>query len=141
MNAGNAGYTTGQIARKAGVGVQTIRFYERQGLLPAPARRESGYRQYPEASLERLRFIRRAQGLGFSLAEVQELLALHPDSERACADVAARVRSKLSEIEARMRNLESLHGALSRLARACENRALLRGCPLLQSLGHGGEVS
>lgn len=141
MQGSASGYKIGQIARQAGVGVETIRFYERQGLLPEPARRVSGYRQYPEASLERLRFIRRAKTLGFSLAEVRELLALHADSARDCEDVAARIRCKVGEVEARMRDLDALRGALSRLARACEDRAPLEGCPLLKTLGQEGAGS
>jgi MerR family copper efflux transcriptional regulator len=134
-------YTIGQIARTVGVGVETIRFYERQGLLPEPPRKPSGYRQYSAASLERLRFIRRAKSLGFSLVEVRELLDLHPDSARACEDVAARVQCKLDEIAARMRDLEALRGALSSLAGACEARAPLEGCPLLKTLGQAGAGS
>ncbi len=141
MEGCRAVYTIGQIARTVGVGVETIRFYERRGLLPEPPRKPSGYRQYSAAALERLRFIRRAKSLGFSLVEVQELLDLHRDSARACEDVAARVHCKLDEIAARMRDLEALRGALSSLARACEARAPLQGCPLLETLGQAAAES
>ena len=87
--------TVGQLAKRAGVGVPTIRFYERRGLLPEPERRPSGYRQYVSDSVQRVRFIRHAQELGFSLREVQELLSLSRDPGSSCADV--RTRCTLSE--------------------------------------------
>src|SRR5215468_10396737 len=91
--------TIGQVARQVGVGVETVRFYERQGLLEQPARRESGYRQYAEDVVARLRFIRRAKELGFSLKEVAELIALDADPATSCGDVKQRAEAKIADIE------------------------------------------
>src|ERR687885_2847805 len=104
LNAGGvtmAALTIGQIARRAGVGVETVRFYERQGLLEEPARKESGYRQYAEEVVARLRFIRRAKRLGFSLKEITDLLALRLDPEATAADVKRRAEAKVADIEAK----------------------------------------
>src|SRR6266852_273541 len=87
--------TIGQVARQAGVGVETVRFYERQGLLEEPSRRESGYRQYPEDVVARLRFIRRAKELGFSLKEIAELIALRLDPATMCSDIKERAEAKI----------------------------------------------
>lgn len=132
--------TIGQVARQAEVGIETVRFYERQGLLAAPPRGPSGYRQYPPDSVGRLRFIRRAKALGFSLAEIRSLLALHPGSARSCADVSTRVLEKIADIEARIRDLEAVRKGLEELAASCERRKPLAGCPLLEALVTAGEA-
>jgi MerR family copper efflux transcriptional regulator len=126
--------TIGQMARRAGVGVDTIRFYERRGLLMEPPRRRSGYRDYPAASLDRLRFIRRAKALGFSLLEIQELLALHGSSAAGCSEAADRAREKIVAIATKIRDLEAVRTGLEKLATACERRMPLEGCPLLAAL-------
>ena len=126
--------TIGQMARQAGVGIDTIRFYERQGLLAEPRRRGSGYREYPAESLRRLRFIRRAKALAFSLREVRELLALHGASAAGCAEAAARAREKVAAIEAKIRGLEAVRAGLEELAAACERRTTSERCPLLEAL-------
>src|SRR5207247_2671094 len=94
----------GQVARLAGVGVETVRFYEREGLLEEPPRRESGYRQYGEDVVARLRFIRRAKELGFTLKEIAGLLALRVDPDTTCADVRQRARTKIADVEAKIRD-------------------------------------
>jgi MerR family transcriptional regulator, copper efflux regulator len=124
----------GQMARQAGVGIDTIRFYEREGLLAEPRRRTSGYRDYPAESLQRLRFIRRAKALAFSLREIRELLALHGSSPAGCAEAAARAREKIAAIEAKIRGLEAVRAGLGELAAACERRATSERCPLLEAL-------
>jgi MerR family mercuric resistance operon transcriptional regulator len=86
---------TGELAKRAGVNVETLRFYERKGLLPEPQRRASGYRDYPEESVTRIRFIKRAQGLGFSLDEIHELLALRVKPKSPCAEVRDVVEKKI----------------------------------------------
>src|SRR5947208_5062987 len=98
--------TIGQLAPQGGVGIETVRFYERQGLLEEPARKESGYRQYTEDVVARLRFIRRAKELGFSLKEIAELIALRLDASTTCADVRERAQTKLADIEARIHDLK-----------------------------------
>ena len=124
----------GQMARQAGVGIDTIRFYERQGLLAEPRRRTSGYRDYPAESLQRLRFIRRAKALAFSLREIRELLALHGSSAAGCAEAAARAREKIAAIEVKIRGLEAVRAGLEELAAACERRTTSERCPLLEAL-------
>jgi MerR family copper efflux transcriptional regulator len=132
--------TIGQLAKRAGVGVETVRFYERRGLLLEPPRRGTGgYRHYPSDSLSRLRFIRRAKGLGFSLAEIQALLSLHPDSAESCAEVSDRIREKIAEINLKIRGLEAMRRGLSTLGAACGERPHLARCPLLEALGGAEE--
>ncbi len=125
----------GEVAERAGVGVETVRFYERRGLLPEPPRRASGYRAFPPESVERLRFIRRSQRLGFSLAEIRDLLALHPESRHACSAVREHAEEKLADVRGRIRDLRAVERALVRLASACADNETLGVCPLLESLG------
>jgi MerR family transcriptional regulator, copper efflux regulator len=94
--------TIGKVARLGGVGVETVRFYEKKGLIDKPPRRVSGYRQYPKETVQQLRFIRRAKELGFTLKEIKELLALRLDSEKTCADI--RHRQKLRSVISRRRS-------------------------------------
>jgi MerR family copper efflux transcriptional regulator len=126
--------TIGQMARQAGVGIDTVRFYERQGLLEEPPRRSSGYRDFPAESLQRLRFIRRAKALAFSLHEIRELLALHASSAAGCAEAATRAREKITAVEAKIRGLEAVRTGLAELAAACERRTTSERCPLLGAL-------
>ena len=130
------GMTIGQLAREAGVNVQTVRYYERRRLLPAPARRASGYRAYDHAALARLRFIRRAQELGFTLAEITELLALRLDPRTTAADVKARAGRKIEDVDRRIRDLERIRAALTHLAGSCRGgRGPAGECPLVEALG------
>lgn len=126
----------GELARLAGVNVQTVRYYERRGLLEEPARRASGYREYTPATLERLRFIRRAQELGFTLTEIAELLALRLDPHTTAAQVKARAEEKMQRIDERIHDLERIRHALSHLAGRCHGGSGPTGdCPLLDALG------
>ena len=125
----------GELASAAGVGVETIRYYERRGLLAQPPRRGSGYRQYPRHAVQRVRFIRRAQALGFTLREIEELLALRVDDERSCADVRALARTKLEDIERRVAELQQMGQALERVAARCRGRGPTSECPILEVLG------
>lgn len=125
--------TIGRLARAAGVGVETIRFYEREGLLPEPARTASGYRQYPLDTVDRLAFIRRAKHLGFSLGEIRELLALaHAKGERA--RVKAITEHKLAGIERRIEELTRMRAALAELNRQCSGHGPVEGCPIIEAL-------
>ena len=126
--------TIGQLARRAGVGVETIRFYERQGLLQEPPRKASGYRQYPEETVARVRFIRHAKQLGFSLREIGELLALRVDPAKSCADVKARAEGKMKDIDVRIGELRKMKRALQRLAAECSGRGPTSDCPILEHL-------
>lgn len=126
--------TIGQLAERAGVNIQTVRYYERRGLMPKPARTGTGYRQYPPDATDRLRFIKRAQDLGFSLEEIAELLALRVEHASACAAVEARAREKIALVEHKMGELERMKRTLQRLAAACEAREPTGDCPILEAL-------
>ncbi|MBX9680752.1 MAG: MerR family DNA-binding protein [Gemmataceae bacterium] len=128
--------TIGQVAKRTGIGIETIRFYERQGLLQQPERKASGYRQYTENVLARLRFIRRAKELGFSLREIGELFAIQDDSDTTRADVKELTARKLADIEARILDLHRMRGALTKLLAACPGHGPLQGCPILDALNH-----
>lgn len=131
--------TIGQLARLAGVGVETLRFYEREGLLEPPGRRESGYRQYHPAVVGRLRFIQRAKALGFTLREIKDLLRLHEDEDATRADVKRRAQEKIADIEARIEDLRRMRAALGKLAEACDGDGPLHGCPIIQALAGSAE--
>lgn len=126
--------TIGALARAAGVGIETIRFYERKDLLPEPPRTEAGYRQYPPDTVHRLRFIRRAQGLGFSLGEISELLDLRIDERSACGTVEGRARDKLEQIAEKISELKRIEAALKRLVANCEAGEPTSECPILEEL-------
>lgn len=134
-NAMTGAMTIGALARAAGVGVDTVRFYEREGLLPQPARRASGYRQYTAATAQRLRFIRRAKELGFSLDEIRDLLALSADRERGVSGVKQRAEARAAEVERRIRELRRMQRGLQRLIDACPGHGPLEACPILAALG------
>lgn len=126
--------TIGQLADAAGVSVQTVRFYERKGLLPEPPRSASGYREYPESDVARLGFIRRAQGLGFTLAEIGELLSLRMDAGTTPGQVRERVEEKIADVDARIAELARIRAALSSMAGACDVHGPLGDCPFLEAL-------
>jgi MerR family mercuric resistance operon transcriptional regulator len=128
--------TVGQVARQSGVGVETVRFYEKNGLLEEPTRRASGYREYGEETVNRLRFILRAKELGFTLSEIRELLSLRC-SERPCNDVRERAEAKVAEIEAKVAMLLRMKEVLGRLASSCCGQSDKSRCPILETLdGH-----
>jgi MerR family copper efflux transcriptional regulator len=128
--------TVGQVARQAGVGVETVRFYEKNGLLEEPTRRASGYREYDEETVNRLRFIQRAKELGFALSEIRELLSLRC-SDQPCNDVRQRAEAKLAEIEEKVALLLRMKEVLGRLASTCCEQGDKSRCPILEVLeGH-----
>ncbi|MCH7688451.1 MAG: heavy metal-responsive transcriptional regulator, partial [Planctomycetes bacterium] len=110
--------TIGQLAGRAEVGVETVRFYERKGLLAEPERRPSGYRQYDEGVVDRLRFIRRAKELGFTLNEIKDLLSLRLDPTTTCADVKSRAEAKIDDIQGKIRTLQRMKKALVKVTKA-----------------------
>ena len=126
--------TTGRLARLADVGVETIRFYERQGLLDEPPRGESGYREYAPETVKRLRFIRRAKELGFTLREIKELLTLRVMPGATCADVRRRAEAKRQDIAEKIRSLEKMDAALAKLSRSCRGKGPVGDCPILDAL-------
>jgi MerR family copper efflux transcriptional regulator len=130
--------TIGQVARQADVGVETVRFYERRGLLEEPPRRRSGYREYGEDAVTRLRFIRRAKQLGFTLKEIKELLALRRDPSTPGADVKRRAEDKIADIDLKIRSLQRMKKALVKLTAACSGHGTSAECLLLDALGRVG---
>lgn len=126
--------TIGQVAKHTGVSVETIRFYERRGLIPAPARNRAGYRQYPPDTPRRVRFIQRAKAVGFTLGDIHELLDLRTRPGVTCADIRARAEVKLDEIDARLAELAQMRRALGQLADRCSGEAHLSECPILDAL-------
>lgn len=126
--------TIGQLAERAGVNIQTVRYYERRGLMPRPSRTRAGYREYRPEAADRLRFIRRAQELGFSLEEIAELLALRVKHASACAEVEARARAKIAVVDRKIAELQRMRSTLERLAAACEAHEPTSECPILEAL-------
>lgn len=129
-----AAFKIGELATAADVGVETIRYYERRGLIAQPPKRRSGYRQYPADAVTRVRFIRRAQALGFTLNEIEELLALRVDDERSCAEVRELARAKLTDIRGRIEELERMEKGLEKLARRCRGQGPTSECPILDAI-------
>lgn len=127
-------HTIGQLAKAVGVNVQTLRYYERLKLLPPSARTSSGYRLYGPSEVARLRFIKNAQALGFTLQEIGELLSLRVRSTARCGDVQRKAQAKLKQVEAKVRDLRDLAKALRRLVRACQAGRPTDRCPILHSL-------
>ena len=127
-------FTIGQLARKANVNLETIRYYERRGLLPDPPRNKSGHRLYTMQDLRRTEFIKRTQSLGFSLQEISELLSFKMDSGKTCKDVKQRVQKKLSDIEEKIETLQKMRAVLQRLENNCPGKGTLDECPILETL-------
>lgn len=125
---------TGEVARQAGVNIETLRFYERQGILPEPPRRHSGYREYPPETVNLIRFVKRAQELGFSLKEVQELLTLRNAPQRAVGKMPQIVKAKIEEIDHKIKDLQAMRKALEGLLDACQEKRSLTSCPIIESL-------
>lgn len=123
----------GELAERAGLGVETVRFYERQGLMPEPPRGRNGYRRYDEASVDRLHFILRAKRLGFTLDEIGELLSLH-DGRGTRAEVWSLAEHKLAEIDARLADLQRMRATLGDLTARCAGRGDIRSCPIITAL-------
>ncbi len=128
----------GEIAEQSQVNLQTIRYYEREGLLPKPPRLASGYRVFSPDAVRRVRFIKKAQELGFSLKEIKELLAIRFDPEGDCSMVRKLARAKLADIDEKMRSLEAIKKVLGKLATACPGRGPSTECPILESIEPNG---
>ncbi|MDT8369732.1 MAG: heavy metal-responsive transcriptional regulator [Longimicrobiales bacterium] len=124
----------GELADAAGVGVETLRFYEREGLLPEPARSDAGYRLYDTGAVRRVLFIRKAKDLGFTLAETRDLLELRVSDTSACDDVAERARRKIATVEGRIRELDRIRRVLHDLVGACAERVETSDCSILEML-------
>ncbi len=126
--------TISRLAQDGGVNLQTVRYHERQGLLVPAARTEAGYRMFQPETARRIRFIKRAQELGFSLSEIKELLSLRVDAHTTQADIRKGAQAKLADIEQKMRHLEAIHASLSRLTKSCRGCGSVADCPILENL-------
>ncbi|MBF6571297.1 MAG: heavy metal-responsive transcriptional regulator [Candidatus Binataceae bacterium] len=130
--------TIGDLAKRAHVNRETVRYYERRRLLPRASRSVAGYRVFSDDALRRLRFIRHAKLLGFSLNEIRELLALRVNSVDACDRVRERTQAKLADIDKKIHSLQQMKDALSGLISACARRGKTSACPILDSLDANG---
>ncbi len=126
--------TISRVARLGGVNLETVRYYERQGLLSKPPRTASGYRAFPPEAARRLRFIKRAQELGFSLREIRELLFLRMRPGAGRAEVRARAHAKIADVDQKIRALQAIKKALRTLSDRCDGCGPIAQCPILQSL-------
>jgi MerR family copper efflux transcriptional regulator len=133
----NEGYSAGELARLADVNIQTLRYYERQGLVADPPRTAAGHRRYPESTLVRVRFIRSARRLGFSLADARALLELEDAGTQA--EVREQVQHRLDDVERRLLELQTMRRGLVQLLEACHGDGPSSECPILDAL-HGEET-
>ena len=131
----------GEVASKAGVNIQTLRYYERRGLLEAPERSASGYREYPQEAVRLIRFIKRAQDLGFSLNEIKDLIALRDARGRKRSEVRARAEAKTRYIDQKLAQLQAMRSALSTLVESCGCRDGRPTCPILEALDDGQDAT
>ena len=132
--------TIGNAAREAGVGVETIRFYERKGLIDQPPKPAfGGFRVYPDETVERIRFIRQAQELGFSLREIDDLMSLRADPAADSGDVRERATAKVKEVKRKIMELERIRAALETLIAACPGGGALRACSIMDALEGDGD--
>ena len=123
-----------QIAKRAGVHIETIRFYERKGLIAQPPRPNGGYRDYPKEAVAKIRFIRRAKDLGFSLAEIEQLLSLQTNPKATCANVKQRAEAKILAIQERVKDLQTMKRALGNLVESCSGSGTLDHCPIMDCI-------
>ncbi len=126
--------TIGWVAKEAGVNAQTVLYYERRGLLPASSRSMNGYRVFNDASVRRIRFIKRAQGLGFTLKQIMALLTLQTEQDASCAEVSRMAAKHLQDIDTKIHDLEQMRDALLPLVKACPKNGTLKACPIMDSL-------
>ena len=124
----------GKVAKLSGLGIETIRFYERRGLLSPTARRESGYREYNEESLDRLTFIKKAKDLGFNLDEIAELLSIKVSKKNQCKTVEGKASKKLYSIRSKIADLKKIETVLEGLIKCCKNKETTDECPILDCL-------
>jgi Hg(II)-responsive transcriptional regulator len=127
-------FRTGEVATRAGVNIQTLRYYERRGLIPEPDRRTSGYREYPPETVRMIRFIKRAQDLGFTLSEIEDLLRIRGDQTASCVEVRAAAKAKIDDVDLKIRSLRAMKRALAVLLSSCTSDASARECPILEAL-------
>lgn len=132
--------TIGEVAKQAQVRIETLRYYERLGLVAPPPRNGSNYRLYPQETVRRVQFIKRAQQLGFSLKDITELLALRATPETPCADIRTRAVAQIDAIEGKIRALHAMKDVLAQLVAACPGQGAITACPILASFDAKGDV-
>jgi MerR family mercuric resistance operon transcriptional regulator len=130
--------TIGEVAKQAQVQVETLRYYERTGLVASPPRSDSNYRLYPQETVRRVQFIKRAQELGFSLKEIMELLELRATPETPCSDIRRRALDKITTIDEKIQTLTAMKHALGKLVEECSGQGEITACPILAALDTGG---
>ena len=134
------GLTIGTVAQQAGVNIETLRYYERKGIVPKPPRTSSNYRVYPEETVRRVRIVKRAQELGFSLNEIKELLALRATRGATCDDARRQALHKIGDIEKKIQTLQAMKDALHKLVKECASaNAPVSDCPILEALDSNGK--
>ncbi len=131
-------YSIGQVAKQSGVTVETIRYYEKEGLLEKPDRKESGYREYKIEAIIRLSFIQQAKKLGFSLKEIGELLSIKSDKNNLCNEVKQLAQDKLDGVECKIKMLQRMRKSLKKLINVCPGQAPISDCPILESISVQG---
>lgn len=129
--------TIGKVAQKAGIGAETVRFYEKEGLIGPTARTEANYRVYESVDIARLRFIRRAKALGFTLKEIKALLSLRHNSGASKEDVKKQTEAKIANIDQKIRDLTRIKLTLEKLDERCDGHGLANDCPILEALESG----
>jgi MerR family mercuric resistance operon transcriptional regulator/MerR family gold-responsive transcriptional activator of gol and ges genes len=135
----DASLTIGKVARQAGVNIETLRYYERRGLLVPDDHRESGYRLYTPEAVNRIRFIKSAQQLGFTLNEIVALLRLRVSHKASCRTVKRKAEEKLQNIRNKIAGLKALERVLKDLIRRCRTGATTEACPIMKSLDLSGK--
>ena len=126
--------TRGELAKRCEVNFETVRYYEQEGLIPKPSRSASNYRLYSEETIQRIRFIKRAQELGFTLGEIKELLSLRARPRAKCADILERAEAKIQNIDEKIRTLKAMRRALAKLKGECQGAKPISACPILEAL-------
>jgi DNA-binding transcriptional MerR regulator len=132
------GVNRAQIAASAGVNIETLRCYERRGLIPPPRRSQANYRKYPADTVRRVRFVKHAQDLGFTLGEIKELLGLRATRGARSGEVRAKAAAKITDIDARIAALDQMRTALAHLVEECSGDGPASGCTILHAIDHGG---
>jgi len=124
----------GQVAKRTGVTVETVRFYEKQSLIGVPQRSDTGYRQYPEETVKRVRFIQNAKEVGFTLKDIAELLALRQEPGTSCSDIKLHATQKIEEVDRKIQDLNRIRNALARMIVTCSGNGAASQCPILEAL-------
>lgn len=127
-------YKTGEVARRAGVNKETIRYYEQRGLIPKPDRRRSGYRIFTQRHIDQIKFIKRAQELGFTLSEIKELLELRMDDNTTCSEIKSEAREKYQDVTEKIEDLKRIKETLVELIDSCSGRGPKGDCPIMEAL-------